>query len=149
MSDTIAEQTKLEQLLEDLVRLERNAIAAYEHAIDRLREQELRSMLGNFCEDHQRHLRELGELLTGVGRQPAEQGDTNRLLTWGKVALGGLVGDTAVLKAMRSNEDVTNAAYDRAAAFADLPEEVRTMIQRAGDDERRHRDWITAKLTEI
>ena len=51
------------------------------------------------------------------------------VLTKGKVVLGGLIGDNAVLQAMKTNEDDTNTAYERALG-----------------DERRHRDWMVETI---
>lgn len=43
---------------------------------------------------------------------------------------------------MKTNEDDTNAAYERAASHSDLPEIAVPVIQAALSDERRHRDWL-------
>lgn len=78
-----------------------------------------------------------------------EKGDARRFLVRGKVAIGGLLGDTAVLHAMRTNEDRTNAAYEWAVQTAGLPAESRAVLQRALGDERHHRDWIVSALKEM
>ena len=149
MVTLVGNEGDIEGLLENLVRLEYDAVAAYEDAIDRLHSEELRSKLGEFCEDHLRHISELGETLVGRARTPPQQGDAKRFMTRGKVMLGGLIGDTAVLYAVRTNEDETNAAYDRAMEFRDLPAAARAFIERARDDERHHREWLIAKLKEM
>lgn len=51
------------------------------------------------------------------------------VLTKGKVVLGGPMGDKAVLQAMKTNEDDTNTAYERALG-----------------DERRQRDWMVETI---
>jgi hypothetical protein len=85
--------------------------------------------------------------LSGLGHSPPHTGDAKRLLARGKVVLGGLIGDSAVLQAMRSNEDDTNrrvrAGGSGPAAYRPPPHH-----ERARDDERRHREWIIAKLSE-
>lgn len=68
MGTTVGKESKLENLLYGLMRLEYDAIAAYELAIDRLRESKLRSAMANFNEDHLRHVRELGEIFLDLGR---------------------------------------------------------------------------------
>jgi hypothetical protein len=52
----------------------------------------------------------------------------------------------AVLRAMKSNEDDTNTAYERAAARSDLTLELQALLRRSLDDERRHRAWIVNAL---
>ena len=146
MTTSVGTEDTLEELLEDLIRLDYDALDAYEAAIDRLAEESHRSALGEFAEDHRRHTRELGEILSAMGRTPPQKGDAKRFLTQGKVALGGLVGDKAVLRAMRTNEDDTNTAYERAAGFRDVPAATREVLERARDDERRHRAWIVSTL---
>ena len=57
------------------------------------------------------------------------------------------MGTEGALKAMRGNEKVTNAIYDRALGW-DLPPEVRTVIERNRDDERRHLSYIEGALNQ-
>ena len=74
-----------------------------------------------FKDDHQRHVAELGAIVRQEGDTPPSKGDMKRLLTEGKVVLAALAGDKAILRAMKSNEDDTNAAYERATGRTDLP----------------------------
>ena len=43
------------------------------------------------------------------------EGDSKQMLTTGKVALASLMGDGAILAAMKTNEDDTVTAYERAS----------------------------------
>ena len=52
-----------------------------------------------------------------MGRTPPKEGDMKALLTKGKVVIAGLMGDEAILQAMRTNEADTNTAYERAVNF--------------------------------
>jgi rubrerythrin len=142
----IGHDDALADLLEDLIRLEYDTLAAYEDAITRLREADLRSALGIFNEHHLCHLREFGALLAALGRTPPQHGDARRFLARGKVALGGLIGDTAVLHAMRSNEEQTSAAYERALRFDSLPPQTRALLEQALGHERQHCEWLGGKL---
>jgi hypothetical protein len=45
-----------------------------------------------------------------MGRTPPKEGDMKALLTKGKVVIAGLMGDAAILQAMRTNEADTNTA---------------------------------------
>jgi len=66
------------------------------------------------------------------------------LLTKGKVVIAGLMGDEAILQAMRTNEADTNTAYERAVNFKGLQANTRDVLQRGLEDERRHCEWILA-----
>lgn len=149
MATTIGTESTLEDLLADLIQLDHDAADAYQAAIDRLDNPTFRSNLSEFRRDHLRHIDELGVVLTGQGRTPPKGGDMKRLLTRGKVVIGGLIGDKAVLQAMRTNEADTNTAYERAVKFRDLPPAARDALERGLEDERRHCDWILETLKRL
>lgn len=146
MVTTVGTETTIESLLEDLVQLDYDAVDAYEAAINRLQEARFRDRLREFKGDHLRHIAELGDILVEMGRTPPKEGDMKSLLTRGKVVIGGLMGDKAILQAMRTNEADTNTAYERAVAFHGLNTETREVLQRGLQDERRHCEWILEQL---
>jgi uncharacterized protein (TIGR02284 family) len=146
MVTTIGTESSVESLLEDLVQLDYDAAAAYQSAIDRLENERWRASLAQFKEDHIRHTRELGDCLLRLGRTPPQEGDAKAMLTQGKVAIAGLIGDEAILRAMRTNEDDTNTAYGRAVKFDNLPADLLPIVERNLQDERRHCAWILEQL---
>ena len=97
-------------------------------------------------EDHERHMRELASLVQQLGEQAATEGDIKQVLTKGKVAIAGLINDRAIFFAMKTNEDDTNTAYERAVRRTDLPTAVRAVLERNLADEHRHRAWFEARL---
>jgi uncharacterized protein (TIGR02284 family) len=149
MVTTVGTEKTVEDLLKDLIQLDHDAAGAYQAAIDRLKDAGFRSALTGFRQDHLRHVDELGALLSGMGREPPKEGDMKAVLAKGKVVLGGLMGDKAILQAMKTNEDDTNTAYDRATEFKDAPAEAQRAFEQARTDERRHRDWIVATLAKL
>ena len=120
----------------------RRAADAYQAAIDRLENSSYRNALAEFKRDHLRHITELGDILSRMGRTPPKEGDMKALLTKGKVVIAGLMGDEAILQAMRTNEADTNTAYERAVNFKDLQANTRGVLQNGLADERRHCEWI-------
>jgi len=146
MATTVGTERHLEHLLEDLIRLDFDAAAAYQAAIDRLKTPSFKAAMRTFKADHVRHIRELGECLRELGEQPPREGDLKVILTKGKVVLGGLLGDKAILRAMRTNEDDTVTAYDRAVKHRALTAPVLQALERGQIDEHRHRQWIIAAL---
>jgi len=146
MATTVGTERHLEHLLEDLIRLDYDAAAAYQAAIDRLETAGFKAAMRTFKADHLRHTRELGECLRELGETPPREGDLKQFLTTGKVVLGGLLGDKAILRAMRTNENDTVTAYDRAVKHKSVTDPIRRALERGRMDEHRHREWIIAAL---
>ena len=142
MATTIGTESTIDDLVRNLILLEHDAIAAYETTIDRLESAEAKSQVGSFLEDHRRHLTELNTIATSLGVEPPREGDAKQFLTTGKVALADLMGDSAVLKAMKTNEDDTVTAYERASRHDDAKPESRAVFEKAHQDELRHRAWM-------
>jgi uncharacterized protein (TIGR02284 family) len=149
MATTIGTEDKLEDLLTDLIQLDYDAADAYQAAIDRVQDTGFRSVLAAFKQDHLRHIEELGQFLTKMGKTPPEEGDMKSLLTQGKVILGGLMGDKAILQAMKTNEEDTNTAYERAVQHKEAGSDLHNALQHALGDERRHRDWMVETITKL
>ncbi len=146
MATTVGTESTLEDLLEDLVQLDYDAADAYQAAIDRLDETRFRDRLREFKGDHLRHIDELSAILQRMGRTPPKEGDMKSYLTQGKVVMGSLMGDKAILQAMRTNEADTNTAYERAVGFRGLDSTTQQTLQRGLEDERRHCEWILQEL---
>ncbi len=146
MATTVGTEKTIESLLEDLVQLDFDAADAYQAAIDRLKEARFRDRLREFKGDHLRHVDEISKLLEKMGRTPPEEGDMKSYLTQGKVVMGSLMGDKAILQAMRTNEADTNTAYERAVGFHGLDANMHPILERALEDERRHCQWILDQL---
>ena len=54
-----------------------------------------------------------------------------------------MMGDKTILSAMRTNEEDTVTAYERAARHEGATPEARQIFERAHSDELRHREWMT------
>lgn len=143
MTGSIKDLTKL---MNDLIALDYDAIEAYQAAIERVGTVTDKDQLGRFMADHQQHVTDLGALVRDFGERPQTEADFKRVLTKGKVVLAGLVNDEAVLAAMKSNEDDTNRAYERAVQQPGVPERVLAVFQKNLGDERRHREWIESRI---
>src|SRR2546423_6165155 len=138
---------ELRDVLSSIVALDLDAILAYEQAIVRIRRDAIaRRELAEFKGDHARHVRELGAIVRRMGGKAPVRGDVKRFVTQGRVVLASALGDTAILRAMRANEDATNAAYDAALGEPGVSDDVRGVLERGLQDERRHRAWIETHL---
>ncbi|MFN4062194.1 MAG: DUF2383 domain-containing protein [Paracoccus hibiscisoli] len=142
MATTVGTEDTITDLVTNLILLERDAIAAYESTISRLSDPALSQQVAAFREDHLQHLDVLTEIAAETGADAPLEGDMKQMLTTGKVALASLMGDSAILKAMRTNEEDTVTAYERASDHPDALPKTLAFFQKALADERRHRDWM-------
>lgn len=146
MATMTGKETDAMKTIYKLVELDFDAIEAYDAAIQRLKDETSRSKMLEFKSDHERHIRDLSDALNRHGITAPNRGDFKRVLTKGKIVIGQIAGDRGILQAMKTNEDDTNMAYERAANRNDLPPELISLVERGLADERRHRDWIIQRI---
>ncbi len=146
MATLVGMQSSPVSMLRALIELDYDAIDAYEAAIERLGNPVYRERMTAFCEDHRRHVAELNPILERMGGRAVSGGDIKRVLTTGKVVLGGLIGDRMILVAMKTNEEDTNTAYERAVTHTGFDVKTRAILHRNLSDERRHREWLMKTL---
>ncbi|MBS0642800.1 MAG: ferritin-like domain-containing protein [Proteobacteria bacterium] len=142
MVTTVGTESTYRDLVENLLLLEHDAIAAYESTISKLENPQWKQTVASFKSDHDRHVQELMQIAGQIGATQHREGDMKQMLTTGKVALASIMGDNAILGAMRTNEEDTVSAYERAARHAEVPADVRRVFERAHQDELRHREWF-------
>lgn len=148
MVTTVGTESKLSDLVQDLVQLDKAAIEAYSEAIERLENVEYKQQLTRFRQDHEEHTRTLGVWLREHQQETPASGGMKATLASGKVALAGLVGDKQILQAMKTNEDDTNTAYERAVNHREA-DGVRATFEKNLGDERRHRSWMESVIATL
>jgi rubrerythrin len=142
MVTTVGTESSYPNLIRNLLLLEHDAIAAYDQTIQRLDNSGYREKIATFKADHDRHVQELNRLAGAAGAEAPQEGDAKELLTTGKVAMASIMGDAATLRAMKSNEEDTVTAYERASRHVEAPPEARQVFEAALQDELRHRAWM-------
>jgi len=142
MVTTVGTESSIEGLVKNLILLERDAIAAYESTIERLSDRTLAAQVEEFRRDHLQHLEVLQEIAAETGAEAPEKGDMKQMLTTGKIVMADMIGDGAILKAMKTNEEDTVTAYERASTHADALPKSRAFFEKALADELRHREWM-------
>jgi rubrerythrin len=142
-------QSEPHRLIEELIKLDYDAIEAYDAAIERLDDEESKQSLAEFRDDHARHTENLARFLRDAGRKPPSGPDAKRVLTKGKVLIADLMGDKAILQAMKSNEDDTNTVYERATQNKNLSSDMARTVRENLEDERRHRAWLEQKIAHM
>lgn len=146
-SGTGRDVSDMVEKLGDLLRLDVDAVNAYNEAIEKIESSELRSSLSEYRDDHQRHVRDLTVSIERLGHQaPEPSGDFKGKLIEGMTKLRSSMGDEQAMKAMHQNEEITNKAYSHAAAEA-WPTDILDVVEQGFADERRHLQWIEQRLS--
>lgn len=147
MMRTMDRQIIIEEL-HDVVKLDYDAIKAYQAAMARLDRDSYREKLSEFQRDHERHVRELSEAIETRGGKPPTGGDIRQVLTKGRVILANIGGDENILKAMKANENETKSKYAEVATM-NFPDDIKSLLRTGLADERRHRSWLEETLTKM
>lgn len=133
--------------LNDLLQLDHDAVGAYEIAMEKLNDREHADMIAGHRRDHERHIRELNELISELGGTPVNQPHATGPFKLALQSLGGLAGDRGTLMAFRTNELSVRAKYDAYAAKANAwPTHIKRIIDRCALDEERHFRWVSDVL---
>jgi ferritin-like metal-binding protein YciE len=144
----VGNQENFLDALKELVELEYAAVEAYQAAVDRLKSTTYREKLKKFQNDHERHIKEISDVLEKNNQvSPQEVSIGKQLLTKGKVILANMVGDDTILRAMKSNEIDTNTAYERMNSRKDIWPDAQDIIKRGLQDEKMHKEWLEATIS--
>lgn len=137
---------EIAQKLGSLVQLDIDASHAYGQAIEKIDVPSIRTQIGEFRKDHERHITDLSSLIRDLGEKPPEYSrDFKGFLIQGMTALRSVTGIEGALKAMRTNEQLTNKTYAEAMTWS-LPGDAKAMVDRNFKDEQRHLDYIEKTL---
>jgi uncharacterized protein (TIGR02284 family) len=128
------------QELNGLIKLDLDAIRAYDQAIEACEHVTIRGALGEFKRDHEQHVTDLSAQVTLLGGTPATERDLLGVLIEGFTAITSH-GDQSALMAMRGNEELTNRRY-ASALENELPLAARAVVEKNYQDEQRHLAWI-------
>lgn len=143
MTTFVGSQSDFVTAIKELIELDYDAIEAYEVACNNLTNNDYKSKFKEFGKDHEKHVKELTELLTKHNATaPTGPSSGKQWLTKGKVILGSLFGDNNILKAMLSNEIDTNVAYERMRMHENIWEDAKNILNSGLEDEKKHKAWI-------
>ncbi len=145
-----ASTTDVLEGLNDLLQLDHDAIGAYEIAIEKLEDRDHASQIAGFRLDHQRHIRELNQLISELGGTAMNEPHGTAPLKMAMQKAGALGGDRGTLIAWRANELQVRTKYDTYASRAlTWPSNVKRFIDEAALDEERHYHWVANVLQQM
>lgn len=149
MSETATHSAALIAELNDLLQLDHDAVGAYGIAIEGIDDPMWKQDLIRYRGDHERHVRDLTELIRAHGGIPVELPHLPTGVFKSAVqAAGAAGGDREVLMAFKSNEGQVRDRYRRAAG-RDLPADVAAVVARNARDEETHYRWVTEALATL
>jgi rubrerythrin/ElaB/YqjD/DUF883 family membrane-anchored ribosome-binding protein len=136
--------------LNDLLRLDHDAIGAYDVAIERLDDRDFTSQIAGFKRDHEGHIEALNQLITELGGAPENKPHVTGILKKAMQAAGSIGGDKGLLIAWRANEYQVRSKYDAYASKAmHWPDNVKRLIDANALDEERHYHWVADVLDRL
>jgi uncharacterized protein (TIGR02284 family) len=107
-------ESRLVEVLNDLMAFDFDVMAAYEAAIARIEDIDERRLLGSLEQGHRRQVDELTACVSMLGGQPRSMGDARIVATQARVLLANLRGERKIFEALGSNERATARRYDSA-----------------------------------
>ncbi|MDB4962870.1 MAG: hypothetical protein JWP01_2869 [Myxococcales bacterium] len=134
--------------LEDLMQLDRDAVKAYEIALDKVSDRAVREDLLMFKLDHERHVDDLARIVVRLGGEPEDRGNLRGLLSETLAVIRGSRGTLGALKAIRMSEKLTNTMYAKTLEEP-LTIDAREVVEANRDDERRHLVAIKGHLARL
>lgn len=136
--------------LNDLLQLDHDAIGAYEIAMEKLEDRDAASQIAGYLRDHERHVRDLNELIQSLGGVPKNEPHATGPFKEALQSIGALAGDKGILMAWRTNELQVRTKYDAYASAANAwPHEAKLVVDRNALDEERHYQWVTEALAHL
>lgn len=133
--------------LNDLLQLDHDAVGAYQIAMEKLHDRDHADQIAGFRRDHERHIRELNELIADLGGTPKNHPHATGPFKLALQSLGGLAGDKGVLMAFRTNELQVRSKYDSYASRANAwPTHIKRVVDACALDEERHFRWVSDVL---
>lgn len=141
-----ADLPSLQADLADLLQLENDTLPMYSVAISALRDPALKESLRAYREDHERHARNLRDLIRELGGVPPMLPHLpTGLLKLGVQVAGLPGGDRTILMSFVSNEWQSREKYARYAAKP-YPPAMAALIGSYAADEAVHYSWATEAL---
>jgi rubrerythrin len=129
--------------LNSLIKLDIDAVSAYDQAIKKIEHPVIKQRIAEFKSDHERHIERLSDALVAVGETPTKRTpDFKGYLIEGFTSLRSLSGDEGALKAMRSNEELTNKKYKEAFEDWALDADFAEIVEDNYADEKQHLAYI-------
>lgn len=124
--------------LNDVIQMDIDTYHAYMNVDSVIKKKKFRDQLASFRADHERHVSELSKAVLDLGgHPPAFTRDFKGFLTSGYTAINNSFGVSKAFEALETNEIISNKYYSKALTL-NMPKEVKELIKKNLEDEKRH-----------
>ena len=135
--------------LNKLIQLDYDASLTYRDALEHVDDPVVRFDLETFQVEHERHIMQLSGIIRDFGGTPIEvHRDLKGAVLEGLTKLRSRRGTLGALRAMRTNEKITNRNYDKVAE-KNMPPLAAAVVVEHLEDERRHHAAISAHIVRL
>lgn len=135
--------------LTSLAQLDIDAVIAYDQALEKVDHLGIQDDLSKFRDDHRQHFVDLNQHIRDLGGEVVlEKADLKGLLIESFTVLRSVTGIEGALKAIHTNEKVVTKTYEKALEDINLPVDIKSLLIKNRDDERRQLAYIEQTLTE-
>lgn len=134
-----------------MAKIDIDASAAYAQAIKNIDEDDLDIIerLEQYRADHERHINVLSDLIKSLGETPPERNRNFKgFIIEGFTAIRSMSGTEGALRAMETNEKLTDDRYDEARKW-ELSPEITGIMEEFYSDEKTHLTYIQDVLDTI
>lgn len=135
-------ESDIYEALKSLIVLDNDAAEACEAAIQRLDATLYKAAFQTFKRDHQKHMKELSTYLIRSKQQLPKESDMKRILAQGKDVIANLIGDSAIIGAMKCIKVDTHKAYERTLHNELAIGALEALLRHGLEDEKRHMSWL-------
>jgi len=140
------EKTKYVERLNDLIKLDFDAVNSYEEAIQEISIESVRSQLRTFQNDHRQHIQRLSAAVQAQGGKPHDRGSAKGFFLKQMTAIRARMGNESAIRAMQANETLVNNHYAKAAKEP-WPDDLRKLVESNYRDEQRHLSYLQECIT--
>lgn len=128
----------IRQILNDLIQLDIDTYHVYTQAAKNMKDKKLKDLLTSFAANHEEHVNNLSKLILELkGHPPSFSKDFKGFVTAGYTTIKIAGGKLSALEAMETNEIISNRYYNKALSTM-MPRNIKTIIRKNLDDEKRH-----------
>ncbi len=143
------DEHSIKQVLNDLIQVDIDTFHVYTQAAQNVKNKELKELLLSFAANHEEHVNILSKLVLDLGGHPPSfSRDFKGFLTSGYTAIKVAGGKLRTLDAMETNEIISKRYYNKALSMT-LPRNIKEIINRNLNDEKRHLHTIQTMQAQL
>ncbi|AKU90238.1 PA2169 family four-helix-bundle protein [Vulgatibacter incomptus] len=139
-------KNKMIEQLNELIKLDLDAIGSYDEAIQEISLEPVRAKLREFQNDHRNHVTKLSAAVQALGGKAPERGSAKGFFVKQLTNIRAKTGNEGAIRAMQANETHMNSVYAKAAK-EDFTPDLRSLVEHNFRDEQKHLAYVQQCVT--